>query len=123
MQDTHHTYESIHQEHHAWRKYLLEERKKLSELEGVIEKQYSISDKPEEKIICNELDARRKLLVMEAENKLRNLTETDALMSHTNEKHHVVSHELFLINSRMRAGLLEFDQGCERLRKDIKTLG
>jgi hypothetical protein len=33
MQDTHHTYETIHQEHHAWRKYLLEERKKLTELE------------------------------------------------------------------------------------------
>jgi hypothetical protein len=67
--------------------------------------------------------ARRSLLIMEVDNKLRSLTATDALMSHTDETHHVVSHELFLINSRMRAGLIEFDQGCERLRKDVGTLG
>ena len=123
MQDTHHTYETIHQEHHAWRKYLLEERKKLSELEPVISKHRSLSEKAEEKIICDELDSRRNLLITEVDNKLKSLTATDALMSHTDETHHVVSHELFLINSRMRAGLLEFDQGCERLRKDVGTLG
>lgn len=123
MPETHHTYESIHQEHHAWRKYLLEERKKLIELEGVITKYCGLTEKPEEKIICNELDARRKLLITEIENKLKSLTDTDALMSQTKEKHHVVSTELFLINSRMRAGLLEFDQGCERLRRDVGTLG
>ena len=122
MQDTHHTYETIHQEHHAWRKYLLEERQKLTALESELERYRSMSEKPEEKIICNELDARRNLLLTEADNKLKSLTDTDALMSQTNEKNHVVSHELFLINSRMRAGLLEFDQGCERLRKDMKTL-
>ncbi len=122
MIETHHTYEAIHQEHHAWRKYLLEERGKLNELAGTIEKHLSLSERPEEKIICNELESRRNLLLTEVENKLKSLTDTDALMSHTTEKHHVVSSELFLINSRMRAGLLEFDKGCERLVKDINTL-
>ena len=122
MQDTHHTYETIHQEHHAWRKYLIEERAKLEGVASTIEKHRAINDSPEIQIICNELEARRGLLLTEIKNKLKNLTDTDALMSHTTETHHVVSSELFLINSRMRSGLLEFDKGCERLIKDIGTL-
>lgn len=122
MQDTNHTYESLHQEHHAWRKYLITGRKELSDLQSVITKHRSIDERAEVQIICNELEARRNLLLTEANNKLSSLTETDALMSKTNEQHHVVSQELFLINSRMRAGLLEFDAGCGRLQKDIDTL-
>ncbi len=122
MQDTHHTYESLHQEHHAWRKYLIEERATLTNLSSTIELHRSINERAEVQIICNELEARRSLLLTEADNKLKSLTETDALMSKTNEQHHVVSQELFLINSRMRAGLLEFDTGCGRLQKDIATL-
>lgn len=122
MPENHHTYESIHQEHHAWRKYLLSQRKDLSELEARIKKCLDISDRPEDHIICNELESRRALLITEIDNKLKSLTETDALMSKTSDSHQLVSQELFLINSRMRAGLLEFDNGCNRLHRDVDTL-
>ena len=122
MMDTHHTYDSLHQEHHAWRKYLIEERAKLNDLASAIAKHREINENPEVRIICNELESRRNLLLTEIDNKLKNLTDTDALMSQTKETHHVVSSELFLINSRMRAGLLEFDKGCDRLLRDIGTL-
>lgn len=122
MQDTHHTYESLHQEHHAWRRYLIGQKQELQELSQNIARHLEFCEHEEDKIICNELDARRNLLITEIDNKLRSLTATDALMSRTGDTHHVVSQQLFLINSRMRAGLLEFDQGCSRLKRDVSTL-
>ena len=122
MEDMTHSYESLHKEHHAWRKYLLEIRAKLNHrVEQVIEHQNN-AQKQEVIVICKELVSRHQLFSQEVENKLNSLTDIDGLMSQTKETHHIVSSELFLLNSRMRAGILEFDKGCERFRDDVKQL-
>lgn len=122
MEDLHHTYESLHKEHHAWRKYLLETRAKLNYYLEKVNAYLEGAEKDEELIICRELISRHNLLTQEVENKLSSLTDIDGLMSHTGGTHHVVSSELFLLNSRMRAGILEFDKGCDRFKIDVKSL-
>ena len=122
MEDLHHTYESLHKEHHAWRMYLIEKRGELADLTEKVSNHLENSERKEDAIICQELKSRGNLLLLEITNKLNHLTETDGLMSHTKEEHHVVSPDLFLINSRMRAGILEFDKGCERFIIDVKSL-
>jgi len=122
MQDRHHTYESLHKEHHIWRKDLLISKKTLSELTVKVKHRIINSKSAEDKVVCKELESRLGLLLHEIENKLENLTDTDKVMSETQEKHNVVSQELFLLNSRMRAGLIEFDKGCDRVIKDIEGI-
>lgn len=122
MEDLHHTYDSLHKEHHAWRKYLIEMRAKLNHYHEKVDAHLQNSTKSEAKFICNELKSRYGLLSQEIENKLSSLSEIDGLMSKTKEAHHLVSSELFLINSRMRAGILEFDNGCNRFKVDVKSL-
>ena len=80
MQDLHHTYESLHKEHHIWRKDLLLTKGDLLQLLEKVQKHLDSSKRAEDSVICGELKSRLNLLLTEIENKLTNLTETKLRM-------------------------------------------
>ncbi|MCT4625082.1 MAG: hypothetical protein N4A46_15770 [Schleiferiaceae bacterium] len=115
MQDLHHTYESLHKEHHAWRKDLITVRNDLNMLSEKITKAKTSKD-------VGDLESKLKWHHEEVSKRLENLTQADMLMNENKDKNHVVSQKLFAINSKMRQDLIKFDTEFEKFKDVCNSL-
>jgi chromosome segregation ATPase len=116
MKDLHHTYASVHNEHHAWRKDLLNTKSHLASLAEQLKSESAAFGQEH----IDSLGGKLKNHFSAIENKLSSLTQADKLMNESKDKNSVISQELFALNSKLRQEIIFFDKEVDQLTRNFE---